>query len=249
MMLRGVSLLSTLFLGACASTAPQPLGSDLVESSTPVDVSVPVAHDRESDESCDTILRDLSVDWESRDYWCDNGRLLVRRTVLLASLEKARQQLAALRLSAESIETAAGRAVARIDARLADEPRPVPLPVENVEKLPPVVHRPVHTARAQSQHPRIVFARGREVLGPRGRRAAAALAQRVATARNVTVRGHLSENEFSLVDPLDAERRSVGRSLSVKEAWRNAGIDVTSVTILHHSGDFAGAFVEVVIGD
>lgn len=249
-MLRGMSLLSTLFLGACASTAPQPLGSDVEEVSTPVDVSVPVAHDRESDESCDTILRDLSVDWEARDYWCDDGRLLVRRTVLLASLEKARQQLAALRRSAESIETATGRAVARIDARLADEPRPVPVPVvENVEKRPPVVHRAVHTARAQSQHPRIVFARGREVLGPRGRRAAAALAQRVATARNVTVRGHLSENEFSLVDPLDAERRSVGRSLSVKEAWRNAGIDVTSVTILHHSGDFAGAFVEVVIGD
>ena len=135
--------------------------------------------------------------------------------------------------------------ISRIDAQLARE-----APVPAVTAPSPRSHDSARTSSPQS-HPasRVVFAQGRVVLGPRGRRAVAALAQRVATTRQVTVRGYLTKNEFPLADPLDAERRSVGRSLSVKDAWRNAGVDVSSVTILHHSGEFAGAFVEVVFGD
>ena len=241
-----VSLLSTLLVSACATTAPVPLGNDVDDSSTPdTNVSFGSRTNHPGDGSCDAIIRDLSVDWESRDYWCDDGRLMVRQTVLLASLEKARQQLAALRQSAESIGGKAGRAVSRIDARLAQE-----APVSAGTAPSPRAHDTARTSSPQSHPaPRVVFAQGRVVLGPRGRRTVATLAQRVATARHVTVRGHLTENEFPLVDPLDAERRSVGRSLSVKDAWRNAGVDVSSVTILHHSGEFAGAFVEVVFGD
>ena len=248
-MFRGVSLISTLFLGACATTLP--LGSDVGDSPVVVDASsLDARSNRSRDVSCVTIIRDLSVDWDARDYWCDDGRLMVRQTVLLASLEKARRQLAALRQSAESIERNTGRAVARIDARLAGESRTVPVSAVEV----PVVRKLAHTSRtsrSQSRQrvPGIVFARGRVVLGPQGRRAVAALAKRVASAQHVTVRGHLTENEFPLANPLDAERRSVGRSLSVREAWRSAGVDVSSVTILHHSGKYAGAYVEVVFGD
>lgn len=240
-MLRSASMLSTMLLSACATTAPVPSGND-VEDAVVSDVVADhsVSRDAPDIASCNPIIRDLSVDWDERDYWCEGGRLMVRQTVLLASLEKARRQLAALRESAESIERNARRAVARIDSRLA----------RDMEEAPAkIVPAPVAVTSDESDSARIIFARGREVLGPRGRRAVAALARRVAPGSQVTLRGHLIHGEFPLIDPLDAERRSVGRSLSVREAWRDAGVDVSTVTILHHSGGFSGAYVEVIFDD
>lgn len=238
-MLRGASLLSTLFLSACATTAPVPLGNEAGDLPSPVAsppvVSRPTQPGSVSSD-CDAILRDLSVEWDSRDYWCDKGQPSVRKSVLLASLEEARLQLVELRRSAESIERNTDRAMDRIDSRLASE--------EWVASPP--VTAPVEVPVSDS---RIVFAHGRVVLGPRGRRAVAALSQRVASSRRVTLRGYLSEGEFTFEDSQDAERRSVGRSLSVKEAWRDFGIDVATVTILHHADHFDDPYVEVVFSD
>ena len=252
-MMRGASLLSTVLLSACATTAPVPLGVDVGDvSASTADAVQSTSHHGSGSESCEPILRDLSVDWDQRDYWCDGGRLMVRRTVLLASLEEARRQLAALRRSADSIDTNTRRVLSRIDSRQMHDASESSVKTES-PAIAPMPSRAdsdfVESGTVVADSARIVFARGREVLGPRGRRAVDSLAQRVASGSRVTLRGHLIESEFPLTDPLAAERRSVGRSLAVREAWRDAGVDVAAVTILHHSGRFDGAYVEVVIDD
>lgn len=251
-MLRGAVLFSVALLGACATTNESPGPSSATGVSgvagAPGNNALDASH--VSSKGCDTIIRDLAVDWSARDYWCEGGRLVaVRKEVLLASLEDARVRLAALQRRAEALDARADFVESRIDDHLAE----TPAGAREVWVTPPAASAAGQAPAAESVVSRggdhIVFARGREVLGPRGRKAVSSLADRVTDATHITLRGFLAADEFRLDDPLDAERRSVGRSLSVREAWRSAGLDVSSVTILHHAGHFDAPYVEVVFDD
>lgn len=131
------------------------------------------------------------------------------------------------------------------------DPKPAHVAVNHHSSRSAVqIHSPVTDKKDDSK--RIIFADGREVLGPKGRGMVMddALLSSVRNAGRVTLRGALIDDEFPLmVDPMDRERRSVGRALSVREFWRSNGIDVSVVDILHYSPDLSGKFVEVVVDD
>jgi hypothetical protein len=93
------------------------------------------------------------------------------------------------------------------------------------------------------------FARTREALGPRGKRQAQELIDKIKQARKVTLLGLYEPNEITGSSPQDLshERFSVGRALSVLELWRAYGVDVSKVTILHHHPGRSGRLVEVSI--
>lgn len=265
-MRQGLTLLSSLMLGACASTATMPVDDAAVVSDANaaaaegLEIVDQVKADRTD---CVYILRDLSVPWSARDYWCtgegaSSDRSVVIRRLVSSSLAQSRRDLAAMKSRLTAVSNRANAVAAHIQSSLdrpvlaagaaSSEARPDGKPGHGYSDSVPAHISASATADAPV---RIAFATGREVLGPRGRRMSLALLARVKETASVTLRGYLLDGEFPLTDSLAAERRSVGRSLSVRKLWRDSGIDVSNVSILHHDASpaTAGRYVEVVFHD
>ncbi len=143
------------------------------------------------------------------------------------------------------------QAVERTRLRLADLQvgMSADLGLDQAKSTKPVL--PINSGtdkKRQSKTYRIVFYPSRETLGSKGRSQALNLLAFIKNADKITVRGILIEDEFRLTgDARSVERRSVGRSLTVREFWRKRGADVSAVTILHYSRDTPGRYVEVII--
>jgi len=233
-----ILLSSSLLLSACASVTP-------TRTEAPVTTTPPMSTQDTTEsriKNCEWLMRDLSVDWSLRHYWCGTSgkdSQGEKDKVMLAAIGRTRLHLATLRERVNTVTRRTEDAAMRIESHLNQQA------VENKT----VPHEtPSDTGKINSTQPahRIVFARGRENLGPKGRVQALGLIPVIRNARQVTLRGRLSDDEFPLASSLDAERRSVGRSLSVRELWRSSGVDV-DVTILHHSPELSGKFVEVTV--
>ncbi len=208
-------------------------------------------------------MRDLSVIWPSRTYWCDTS--IIKNSdqnavnvnqLTLTSIKRARQTL----LLSQNYQT---QTVSPTYIPVSTEhdiaSLPITLPVRDDDEnhtipsisLPPVDMISLSGEEAigrQTTH-HIPFATGRETLGPQGRRLAQQLIPRIKKAQHVTLRGQLLNNEFVREDALTDERRSVGRALSIRTLWQEAGIQSDAVTILHYTPDTQGPYVEVLIRD
>lgn len=252
-----ITLFAVIFLGACTATVPRSV--PVVERNS--DKPRHVLHVEQSEKLslgervCVVVLRDLSVSWSLRDYWCDLStpsfsRKMMDRDLMMLNIEQTQRRLARLK---QKINTVAQRN--DVTAR-----RIKPYLDKSEAKTKPRVIQPIQPSQdndasdvaknAGGEKQRIWFAPGREILGPQGRQKTRAIIDLAQNAQRVTLRGYLEEGEFSLADPLDAERRSVGRSLSVRELWRTSGVDTGIVSILHHIPPLPqhqGRYVEVVI--
>ncbi len=240
--------LSTIFLAACTTTTIVP-----TEDPVPVieDITPSLKESRLND--CKYLMRDLSMDWSSRRYWCgspssenstESNLREKRNKAMLAAIERTRLRLSVLRERMNTVTRRTDDVATKIHPHLKQQSSVnIKKPSMIKTKLSPAKHSDT------DQTHRIVFARGRVTLGPKGRLQALGLIPIIQNARQITVRGRLMDDEFQLDDPLADERRSVGRSYSVRELWRSAGVDVTALTILHYSPDVSGKFVEVMIDE
>ena len=247
-LIKSILLFALLFLNACATAIP-------TRTETPVAVTPLVSATKD----CEYLMRDLSVDWSLRHYWCGssdadetiNAQAEKNRLMLMA-IERTRLRLAALRKQMNTVDHRADYVASKITPYLSQQ--------TVMESNATASHEPQrqqtssnHTTALyademhSSNHHRIVFAHGRETLGPKGHMQTLNLMPVVRNARRVTLRGQLTNGEFPLVNAIAAEKRSVGRSLSVRELWRSSGIDVAAVTILHHSPEVSGRYVEVTV--
>jgi len=235
-----LALSSAIFLSACATTIPTQTEDPLTSAAAvmPLTPSQEPTHT-----NCAYLMRDLSIDWLSRYYWCSSPiteHSPEKTKVMLASMEHTRLRFAALREQMNVSTRRADSLVKKITAGLNQK--------TSIERNPPVIKSRASVTTTDRTH-RIVFLPGREALGPKGRLQALNLLPVMRNARMITLRGGLIDGEFSLKDSLAAERRSVGRSLSVREFWRSSGLNVPTVTILHYSPDVSGSIVEVMIHD
>lgn len=257
---RNCILLSfTLLLSACATVTSTTLEApDASLLSTPLAPTQGIADSHAKD--CAYLMRDLSVDWSLRHYWCGSSGAVNHsqgreNKLMLASIERTRLRLAVLRERIDIVTRRTDFVATKITPHLARQTATEKSAIvsHETQKQPRsndrVMAAPIDENRSADRAYRIVFAQGRERLGPKGRLQSLNLIPDIRHARQVTLRGHLANGEFPLIDDLAAERRSVGRSLSVRELWRASGIDVAAVTILHYPsvpGD-SGKYVEVMI--
>jgi len=248
-MRNSVVLLFTVFLSACTTTS----STVPIENKTaPVIVMIKKSTQSRLND-CEYLMRDLSIDWSSRRYWCGSSSTdestfqKERNQAMLAAIERTRLRLAVLRERMNVVTRRTDYVATKISPRL-QQPAIIKTRLDPATTVATVnTDNAVHPGTEQIH--RIVFAQGRVVLGPRGKLQTMKLVPAIRNAHQITVRGRLMESEFQLDAPLAAERRSVGRSLSVRELWRSAGVDVATVTILHHSPDVSGKFVEVMINE
>lgn len=165
----------------------------------------------------------------------------MNRELMVLNIEQTQRNLAKLREEADAL---AERVVERSDTVLARIDRYM----SETQDMQPIQKKDTVTiSRNLDIVQRIWFASGQEVLGPEGRKHARDLIQQVQSAQKVTLRGYLNDDEFMIIDALDAERRSVGRSLSVRALWRASDVNTEVVSILHHIPQRQGRYVEVVI--
>ncbi len=264
-----IVLASSVLLAACATAPTTSLeNKDSISGAATLHVehNNSLNNDRKD---CTYVLRDLSIGWPSRHYWCDDSgegavdtdQRAAVSDFTLSAIERSRQRLTLLR------NRMVGQMPLTVATPVAPEPYFISQPIAPVDQeaiqeivieVSPrdvMVTQSVPADANGDDIQRIWFASGREVLGPQGRRQARDLIPRIKKAQAVTLRGLLLNDEFLLKDQfaikdgLSAERRSVGRALSVRELWQDAGIDTSNIAILHYTPETQGQYVEVIIRD
>ncbi len=245
-----ITLSAVILLGSCAATVPRPVPVESGGDKPPHSLRITQPEKLSLGErACVVVLRDLSVSWLLRDYWCDLStpsfsRKMMNRELMMLNIQQTQRRLARLKQKINTVAQRNDVVALRIKPHLdKSEPKTKLQPAQSSQDN----DAPDVAKNAGSGKQRIWFAPGREILGPKGRKQTHALIDSAQNARRVTLRGFLEEGEFSLPKALDAERRSVGRSLSVRELWRASGVDTKIVSILHHIPQPQGRYVEVVI--
>lgn len=242
-----VSLPLLVMLGCTATvpvgTAMQP--SEVEPLSTPaLDVAIhKIIPEPIRVTKCRRTQRDLTVEWSSREYLCSHEQRLNalqdHNAVMFHDTPHRSQPLAVRQVVPDQV----------ITHQIEDK-----TPSPTLEKLQTVNREgtPECAESTQSVPPKqtsihIPFAHNREVLGPVGTEQALSLVPAVNDAYRVTLRGIYEQSEIDDPTPLTRERFSVGRALSVRKLWREAGVDPAKVTILHHRNDQSGRYVEVIL--
>jgi hypothetical protein len=261
-------LLLSVLLSGCASfnrmnqsTVSAPVGTSNTTDQTALEAD-PLASKPPT--TCNRTHRDLTVDWNTRRYLC------VREGRSAAFLKAGgwqvpkrvnRPLLAAysttpLQPSHQSQATQA--AVLSPLSDVAPTPLQDPLTVASVIDDPGVLEGPtgdeggveVNTVSGDTQAVRIWFALAQEQLGEKGLARSLALLPEIQAAQRVTLLGVFEDDEFAgEPGPLDRERFSVARALSVRDLWIEQGVDPEKLTILHHQDRLAGRYVEVMLHD
>jgi hypothetical protein len=220
--------------------------------------------DSEQPTTCDRTHRDLTISWDARRYLCvREGR---RSAFLKAGGWQLPQRLTRSLLAANAY-TAYPPAQQNPEAHAAVlSPLPVvepasispPLTVASAAAEPGVLEGPTgteagsiaETAAGDAPSARIWFAPVQAQLGEKGLARSLALLPDVQAARRVTLLGVFEDSELaSEPGPLDRERFSVARALSVRDLWIREGVDPEKLTILHHQDRLAGRYVEVMLHD
>ncbi len=267
--LKYIVLSSSVLLAACATAPTTSLENKDANAGAE---TLHVEHNNSLDngrKECAYVLRDLSIGWPSRHYWCDDSgegvvnadQRVAVSDLTLSAIERSRQRLSMLR------DRMMGQWPLTAATPVAPEPYFISQPIAplNQEVIQEIVieasPRDVMVAQSvpvdanSDDVQRIWFATGREVLGPQGRRQARDLIPRIKKAQAVTLRGLLLNDEFllkdkfALKDGFSEERRSAGRAISVRELWKDAGIDTSTIAILHYTPETQGQYVEVIIRD
>jgi hypothetical protein len=251
-------------------------GNTEVVTQAAVDVPLevdPLASDQPT--TCDRTHRDLTIDWHTRRYLCVREG---RRTAFLKAggwqLPKrinrpllATYPTISLQPSHQSQEIQA--AVLSPLSGVDPTPLQAPLTVVSANDDPGVLEVPTvpdvevlegptgdkHGAIAKTvfndtQSVRIWFAPAQEQLGEKGLARSLALLPDIQAAQRVTLLGVFEDEELTgEPGPLDRERFSVARALSVRDLWIEQGVDPAKLTILHHQDRLDGRYVEVMLHD
>lgn len=251
MIIRSVYTLSLplILMVGCAATVPV---VDAVMKQTRVEAPSVPAQDSEihkiirtpiSVTKCRRTQRDLRLDWISREYLCSHDR---RLSALQGHNEVVFHGHPRRYKPLMGGETATGKGISKPAGDMISFPTEGD--VKGCDPLTPALslgeREPV-----QQQPVRIFFARNHEVLGPKGTEKSLSLIPAVKVARRVTLRGVYENTEIVNPTLLNHERFSVGRALSIRKLWKEAGVDPVKVTILHHRTDLSGRYVEVIFHD
>ena len=232
-------------------------------------------HPREQPTTCDRTHRDLTIDWHTRRYLCvREGR---RTDLLKAGGWQLPKRLTRPLLVSNAYtvyqpshqDLATQAAVLSPLSAMETAPNQDPLTVSLVAGNPGMLEVPTvsdaellegptgdkdgavtKTASGDTQSIRIWFAATQEQLGEKGQAHSLALLPDIQAAQRVTLLGVFEDDELTgEPGPLDRERFSVARALSVRDLWIKQGVDPEKLTILHHQDRLAGRYVEVMLHD
>jgi hypothetical protein len=231
------------------------------------DIASPVP-DKAKLSGCLRTQRDLTVSWKQRRYWCSN---VLRREALQ---EHNIKHLAPTDTSSNSLdvmETAQKTSSPSPDSSndSSDPAQGVVLASASSEDgmvqyitLNEYIDKAMYDEEQDSSgidnndslvrtNNRVDFIRTWEVLDDNGTQQVLSLIQEARQAKRITLLGLYEPDELAKVKagPEPEERFSVGRSLSVRERWREEGVDVSKVKILHHNEDQSGRHVKVSFYD
>jgi hypothetical protein len=272
-------LLLTVLLSGCASfnrvllTEDEPKGNAPVGTGTAhrtARVVAPLANDQPA--SCDRTHRDLTIAWDARRYLCVregrhaaflkaggwqlpkriNRPLPVSNTNLPPQQDPATQAVVLSPLAAMGPAPLQDRFTV---SSAAGDPGVLEVPVADasseVLEGPTGEHGAVDkTVSGDTQSVRIWFAPAQAQLGEKGLARSLALLPDIQAARRVTLLGVFEDDELTgEPGPLDRERFSVARALSVRDLWIEQGVDPAKLIILHHQDRLAGRYVEVRLHD
>ncbi|MEL0587558.1 MAG: hypothetical protein AAES65_22230 [Candidatus Thiodiazotropha sp. (ex. Lucinoma kazani)] len=242
-----VSLPLLVMLG-CTATVPVGTNmrqSEVVPLSTPALDSVIHKIIREPIRvtKCRRTQRDLTIHWATKEYLCSHEqRLSALQDHNAAVFHDTPHRSQPLAVSQDIPK--------QLIARQIEDTPPSPT-VERLQTVnsggTPACAEPTQSVPTKQTPIHIPFAHNREVLGPVGTEQSLSLVSKVNDAHRVTLRGLYEQNEIVDPTPLNRERFSVGRSLSVRKLWSEAGVDPAKVTILHHQNDRSGRTVEVIL--
>lgn len=253
MIIRSAFTLSLLLVLTVGCTATAPVVDSAVKQIT-VTASVLPTHDTAIHKiirepirvtKCRRTQRNLTKDWQSREYLCSHehhiSSLQDHNAAFFYGHSRKYKSLSVSKVgndkrTASPIEDKILLPVVVRDDTLNSDN--VPECAKSVP-LEPIKQSPVH----------IHFARNREVLGPKGTEKSLLLIPAVKEAHRVTLRGIYEHTEITDPTPLNQERFSVGRALSVRKLWSEHGVDPAKVSILHHRTDLSGRYVEVILHD
>ncbi|MEW8046503.1 MAG: hypothetical protein AB2805_08440 [Candidatus Thiodiazotropha sp.] len=256
-----------LLLGGCAGGIVKSSITD-ASSTKPEPVPKLVAAEVRV-KGCLRTQRDLTIGWSMRRYWCGND---TRRSALSAHNVRMLSSSRILRNLKPAISTHTPASTAPIkQAPRFDSSRIRKMASAEITPSPPSgmvhIHAMPNTQDLVSPEPEVIraetqnasknvsvpsdthvyYARNREALGPKGREKVISLLPAAKAASHITLLGLYEAEEIKALvpGPQLEERFSVGRSLSVRELWRSKGVDVSKVTIRHHTKTRSGRFVEV----
>ncbi len=205
---------------------------------------------------CATVQRDLTLSWKLRQYWCAPGQRQDQyqsaNDEVMSQYKSKLDYVSAINAEAESMDNI------QIDYQPPTQPIALPDSQSSSISSPPVelVVEPVSDSSAIqvdivsdtfSASDKIYFANNHFILGPQGREVTASLAESVAHAKKVLLRGLILPDEILVDSDLYREKVSVARALAVRKYWQDMGIDISHISILHHSPDLSGRYVEVRI--
>ena len=272
-MLRRFALLMgllPLLLAGCASVAPleqsQPLADEPFRLSTMDEGDAPIVSSESAQSedmdgplsitTCERTERNLTVDWRAKRYVCTHEeRLAALQQAHKNGMVAYRYRYRPLVAPNASVETsfitpAVVRTIEPVQGGAQPvgftvAPRTTP-PVSRINDQPTVTD---HGPAVDTQLFRVWFPRDQEVLGPKGIEKVRALIADVAGARQVTLQGLYESTEIHEAAEKERERFSVGRALSVRRIWEQAGMDQSKFKILHHDPSRSGRFVEITLDD